>query len=244
MQRAASEPNRGAEALKQLRAVLFDFDGVILDSETVLYESWQRTYVAHGCSLSLDLWAANVGGYNYDVFDPLDHLEKLHGHPIDKEAVNAARRACYLHHVCRQDALPGVREAVMAVNTSGLKLAVVSSSSRRWVQGHLQRLGLDSFFDALCCGDEVEKVKPDPELYLTALKRLGVRAKEACAIEDSPKGLTAAQAVGLYCIAVPNTVTRSSKLSGYSRMLASLDAMPFQKVLVETDELLLHRQTI
>jgi HAD superfamily hydrolase (TIGR01509 family) len=219
-----------------LRAVLFDFDGVIMDSETALYESWQRTYAAHRCTLPLDLWAANVGGYNYDVFDPLAYLEQQHHKPIDKDAVNAARRACYLLHVNSLDAMPGVRDAIRTVKAHGLKLAAVSSSSQNWVPVHLKRLGLYDTFDVIVCGNEVESVKPDPALYHLALERLQVTAQEAFTIEDSPKGIEAARAASLYCIAVPNPVTRASNLQGYDKILHSLAAQPFESVIEEVEQ--------
>lgn len=219
-----------------LKAVLFDFDGVIMDSETALYESWQHVYAAHGCILPLDLWAANVGGYNYDVFDPLAYLEQQCGKSIDKDAVNAARRSCYLYHVNTLDAMPGVREAIRTVKTRRLKLAAVSSSSRNWVPVHLKRLGLYDLFDAVVCGDEAAAVKPDPALYYLVLERLHIEACEAFAVEDSPKGIAAARAASLYCLAVPNPVTRVSKLEGYDKLLDSLAAQPFESVIEEIEQ--------
>ena len=214
---------------------LFDFDGVIMDSESALFESWQRTYAAHGCELPLDLWAANVGGYNYDVFDPLAWLEEQCGVPIDKGIVNAARRACYLLHINQLEAMPGAREAIAAAKSAGLKLAVASSSSTNWVPVHLKRLELYDFFDVVVCGDEVAAVKPHPAVYLVALERLGVAPANAFAVEDSPKGIAAACAASLYCVAVPNPVTRASNLKGYNRLLHSLTEHPFEKIITEVE---------
>ena len=215
----------------RLQAVLFDFDGVIMDSETALYESWKRTYAAFGCKLPLDLWAANVGGYNYDVFDPLDYLERQTGIPIDKGVVNNARRACYLRHVNKLDAMPGVCEAVKVVKKRGLKLAAVSSSSQNWVPVHLKRLQLFDYFDVIVCGNEVEAVKPDPALYYLALERLQVTPQAVFTLEDSPKGIAAARAASVYCVAVPNPVTQASGLTGYDTLLNGLDKKPFGDVI-------------
>ncbi len=220
----------------RLQAVLFDFDGVIMDSETALYESWQRTYAAHGCTLSLELWAANVGGYNYEVFHPLDYLEQQAGRPVDKEAVNEARRACYLLHVNKLDVIPGVRNAIADVKARGLKLAAVSSSSQNWVPVHLKRLGLYDNFDVIVCGNEVKKVKPDPAGYHLALERLRIKPQAAFTIEDSPKGIAAARAASLYCVAVPNPVTRAANLTGYDKLLQGLDKQPFEDVLKEVQQ--------
>lgn len=223
---------------RRLQAVLFDFDGVIMDSESALFESWQRTYAAHGCDLPLELWAANVGGYNYDVFDPLDYLQEKYGAPIDKGVLNAARRACYLRHVHKLDAMPGARAAIEAVKSAGLKLAAASSSSTNWVPVHLKRLGLYDYFDVIVCGNEAAAVKPDPAIYQLALERLGVAPANAFAVEDSPKGVAAARAASLYCVAVPNPVTRASQLTGYDRLLDSLTEHPFETVIAEVESVL------
>ncbi len=220
---------------RRLQAVLFDFDGVILDSETALYEAWQRVYEAHGAFLPLERWAANIGGYNYDVFDPLVYLSGQIGRVVDRDTINTARRACYLYHVHRQEAMPGVREAIATAKAQGLKLAVVSSSSRNWVHGHLKRLGLYNQFDAFACGDEAAQVKPDPELYHMGLERLGVSAERSFVVEDSPKGIAAARAASLYCVVVPNSVTSASPLKGYDKLLESLAAQPFEEIIAAVE---------
>lgn len=232
-----------ASEKQKLKAVLFDFDGVVMDSETTLFESWQRTYAAFGCELPLELWAANVGGYNYDVFDPLAYIEQQTGLRIDREVVNGARRSCYLLRVHKLDAMPGVREAITAVKNKGLQLAAVSSSSQNWVPVHLKRLGLYDSFDVVVCGNEVEMVKPDPALYHLALNRLRLSPKEVFVVEDSPKGIAAARAAGLYCIAVPNPVTRASKLAGYDKLLGGLHEHPFEVLIDEIEDALTLRHT-
>ncbi|HDP35623.1 MAG TPA: HAD family hydrolase [Candidatus Hydrogenedentes bacterium] len=226
---------------RRLQAALFDFDGVIMDSETALYESWRNTYAAHGCHLPLDKWAANVGGYNYDVFDPLAYLEEQTGRALDRDVVNGARRACYLHRVYQLGEMPGISDAFAAVKSAGLKLAAVSSSSRNWVPAHLKRLNLLSCFDAIVCGDEVDNVKPDPAVYHLALNRLRADPDRVFVVEDSPKGVAAARAASLYCIAVPNSVTRASRLHGYDKLLESLDKQPFTDVLGEVEKELADR---
>lgn len=219
-----------------LQAIIFDFDGLILDTESTLYASWQHLFQEHGHAFPLERWAANVGGYQYDVFDPVQHLEFLTGRPVDREAVNDARRAWYLDRVHQLDVMPGVREAVVAALGRGLRLAIASSSSRNWVFGHLERLRLAEYFEVLCCGSEVDAVKPDPALYHLALQRLSLTSGQAFVLEDSPKGIAAARAASLYCVAVPNPVTRMSPLDGCSRRIDSLAAMPFSQLIDETEK--------
>jgi HAD superfamily hydrolase (TIGR01509 family) len=219
-----------------IEAVIFDFDGLILDTESSLFAAWRRSYAEFGVELPLSLWTANVGGYSYEAFHPLDHLERLAGRAMDRDEVNRRRKDWYLEQVNRQEPLPGARGAIAEAQRLGLKLGVASSSNRSWVAGHLERLQLLDSFDAVVCGDEVERVKPDPELYRTALDTLGVPAARCFAVEDSPKGVAAAKAACLYCVAVPNPVTETLDLGACDRRLASLDAVPFARLVKEIEE--------
>jgi len=206
--------------------LVFDFDGVILDTETPLFEAWARLYREYGHTLPLEKWIANVGGYAYDVFDPYAELEKRLGRFLDREALKALRRQWYLTTLLRQDPAPGLRELLKAARHRGMRLGVASSSDRKWVWGHLDRLDLAAWFDAVACGDEVERVKPDPAVYQLCLQRLGTVPEATVAIEDSPRGIAAARAANIYCVAVPNRVTRSMDLSAAHWLVPSLDAYP------------------
>ncbi len=219
-----------------IQAVIFDFDGLILDTESTLLAAWRRTYAEFGLELPLSPWVANIGGYSYEVFHPMDRLEQLVGRTLDREAINQRRREWYWGQVRVQDVMPGVREAVDTAAGMGLKLGVASSSDRKWVTGHLERLGLLDRFTALAFGDEARRVKPDPELYRTVLDTLGVPASRCFAIEDSPKGVAAAKGAGLYCVAVPNPVTETLDLGACDRRLASLDAVPFGRLVRDIEE--------
>ena len=214
-------------------ALIFDFDGVILDTETPLFESWARLYREYGQVLPLEQWTANVGGYAYDIFDPYAELEKRLGRPLDREVLRALRRGWYLGALIRQHPAPGLRELLTAARNRGIRLGVASSSDRQWVHGHLDRLHLARVFDAVACGDEVERVKPDPALYRLCLSRLGAVPESAAAIEDSPRGIAAARLANLYCVAVPNPVTRSMNLSAAHWLVPSLDAYPPEQWLDE-----------
>ncbi len=203
-------------------ALLFDFDGVILDTETPLYEAWSRLYREYGHVLSMQQWAANVGGYAYDVFDPYAELEKRIGRSLDRNALKLLRRQWYLQRLSLQRPASGLTEILRVARERSIVLGVASSSDREWVHGHLRRLGLAEYFDAVACGDEVARVKPDPAVYQLCLDRLGVAPEEAVAVEDSPRGIAAARSANVYCIAVPNPVTGSMDLGGAQWKLSSL----------------------
>lgn len=130
-----------------------------------------------------------------------------------------------------QPVLPGVEQYLQDAGRLGLKIGLASSSSRKWVMGHLQRLGLDSYFDNIRTSDDVQLVKPHPELYLSVLNGLGLQASEAIALEDSPIGVQAAKHAGLYCVAVPNPLTSLLSLNQADLQLGSLAEMPLEVLL-------------
>lgn len=213
-----------------LQAIVFDFDGTIVDTETPDYQTWQEIYSSYDVALPLDLWLQCVGG-GTGSFDPHDHLETELGRAIDRQRLRTERRRRFLDRVHAQPVLPGVPELIAAAQRRGLKLAVASSSDRNWVDSHLQRLGLRALFDAVVTADDVERVKPDPALYRVAVKRLDVPPRRALAIEDSYNGMLGAKGAGLHCIAVPNRVTRSSDFSAADLQLDSIASIAAEELI-------------
>jgi len=168
----------------------------------------------------MEVWGEVIGrGASY--FDPYQELVAKLGHDLDREAVLNRRLARHQEMIAELEILPGVREAVAEAKRLGLRLGVASSSSRRWVTGHLTRLGLDGF-DCVRCRDDVAEAKPDPELYLSVCACLGVAPAEAVALEDSANGVAAAKAAGMRCVAIPNPMTASLDLSAADLRLQSL----------------------
>ena len=213
-----------------VRALLFDFDGLIVDTETPSLASWQAVFEEHGRELPLERWAAIIGT-TAGGFDPLAYLEELHG-PIDRDAVTARRHEHELRLLEIEELRPGVLDYLEAAERLGLKTAIVSSSSRRWVDRHLARLERAEHFDEIVTADhDPSRSKPRPTLYLEALERLGVTAEEAIAFEDSPNGVEAATAAGIFCVAIPNTVTASLGLDEAGLVLPSLADMPLARLL-------------
>ena len=212
-----------------IRALLFDFDGLIVDTETPSYASWQAVYREHGQELPLDRWAAIIG--TIGGFEPLDYLEELHG-PIDRDAVTTRRREHELELLEIEELRPGILDYLEEAERRGLKTAIVSSSSRQWVDRHLARLERAEHFDEIVTADhDPERSKPRPTLYLEALDRLGVSADEAIAFEDSPNGVEAAKAAGIYTVAVPNSVTIALGLENADLLLESLAELSLRELL-------------
>jgi HAD superfamily hydrolase (TIGR01509 family) len=153
------------------------------------------------------------------------------GRPVDRETIQQQRRQRYDELLQVQSVLPGVREYIAAAKRLGLHLGVASSSSRRWVVGQLTALGLSAHFECIKCSDDVPRVKPDPALYQAVVQALGLQPQQAIALEDSPNGITAAKHAGLYCIAVPNPLTRQLSLTHADLLLNSLADLPLEQLL-------------
>ena len=204
-----------------LEAIVFDFDGTILDTETPDFETWQEVYRGHGVELPMDVWLQCVGGGTGE-FRPDSYLEALLGREIDGERLRTERRERFLDRIRVQPIMPGVLELIDAAEQRGVRLAVASSSDRKWVESHLQRLGLLERFAAIVTSDDVERVKPDPALYRLAAQKLEVAPERAIAIEDSYNGMLGAQRAGLRCVSVPNSITRDSDFSDADLCLDSI----------------------
>jgi HAD superfamily hydrolase (TIGR01509 family) len=214
-----------------VRGLLFDFDGLILDTEWPSLAGWQWLYREHGQELPLERWAELVGTIGAP-FDPMAHLEELVGSPLDRATLDERRRAHELTLLEAEELRPGIAEYLADSERLGLKRAIVSSSSRRWIDLNLRRLERLLDWDAIVAADhDPERAKPRPTLYLEALELLALQPHEAVAFEDSPHGVTAARAAGVFCVAVPNRVTASLGLDGADLVLASLADMPLAELL-------------
>jgi HAD superfamily hydrolase (TIGR01509 family) len=221
-----------------ITALIFDFDGLILDTETPDYQSWKEVYETQGCELPVDLWHSNIGAVNH--FDPYTYLEEQLGNAIDREAIRAWRRQRDEELLAEQTILPGVEQYLADARQLGLRIGLASSSEHAWVDPFLSKLGLSHYFEAVCCRDDVgDQGKPDPAVYLAALAALQVEAGQSLALEDSPNGVAAAKKAGLYCVAVPNQMTRHLDLGRADFRLSSLAGMSLSALI---DQLAATRQ--
>ena len=211
-------------AMIQTRALLFDFDGLILDTETPEYHAWQAIYREHGFELPDEEWGKIIGGYGISSFDAAEHLALLSQGQLDSVSLRDRHRSESHAIILAQEILPGVVNYLHEAKRLGLKLAIVSSSPHSWVDPHARRLGILDDFDRVICADDVGagRTKPNPDLFLLALDRLRVRANEAIVFEDSPNGVRAARSAGIFVVAVPNTVTSHLSIENANLTLRSL----------------------
>jgi HAD superfamily hydrolase (TIGR01509 family) len=212
-----------------IAALLFDFDGTIMDSETAVFEAYRRLYAEHGHELRLDEWAGGVG--TLGGFDPIADLEGRLGHAID-EAVLAGRSWEDIASAGDPQLRAGVRAYVDEARARAIWLGIVSSNDRAWVDRHIERLGVAEAWDVIVTADGDEaRAKPSPGLYVDALTALGVEPAAAVAVEDSPHGIAAAKGAGLFCVAAPNDVTAGLDLSAADVVVPSLADLPFDRLL-------------
>ena len=199
-----------------LQALIFDFDGLILDTETPEVEVWQAIYRDHGYELPVHEWEKTVGGYGISTFDPALHLADLSSGRLDPVALRVRYRKEADEVIHAKPILPGVMSLIDEAKKAGLKVAIGSSSSHAWVDTHARRLGIFDRFDRIICSDDVlpGRTKPNPDIYLKALEVLGVSSNAAMVFEDSPNGVLAARRAEIFVTAVPNQLTAKMGVKG------------------------------
>lgn len=212
------------------QAILFDFDGLILDTETPIFCAWQQIYDEFACSLTVAEYASCLGS-SYLAFNPFHDLQKKSGKVIVEAEIQPRLSAIYNDLIAQNDALPGIRDLLAAAPRLGIRTAVASSSSRDWIEKHLTRLGLLSSFEIIRTRDDVQRIKPEPDLFLAALEGLGIEAEQAVVLEDSPNGILAARRAGVFAVAVPGPLTCDLPLNDPDLRLASLADWPLPALL-------------
>jgi HAD superfamily hydrolase (TIGR01509 family) len=217
-----------------IRALVFDFDGVILDTETPFFQSWQEIYQEHGYNISLQDWGAMLGSSS-DPQNPYNRLEDYLGASLDREAIRSKRLNRELELLETEAILPGVESILIESRRLGMKLAVASSSERNWVTTHLARLDLLFFFECIICAEDVQFTKPHPDLYEAACTALDLQPGQAIAFEDTLNGVLAAKRAGLYCVAIPNPLTRNLPMLEADMVLTSLEEVKLDELIEKVE---------
>ncbi|MBQ5664849.1 MAG: HAD-IA family hydrolase [Akkermansia sp.] len=206
------------------KGIIFDFDGVLVDTEWAIYQSWVHLYAREGQEISIATYAPCLGA-GYSHWDPAAHLEKLTGKKYDWEKETPARQAMLEADLERSGLMDGALELLDWCAEQGIRLTVASSSSRRWVQGWLEKLGIYDRFAGVFTRTDGYPVKPSPALFEAAQQCLGLEKADCLIIEDSENGTIAAQNAAIPCVAIPNRMTESSDFSRASYRCASLCAL-------------------
>ena len=216
-----------------IQALIFDFDGLILDTETPEFVCWQNIYREHGFELPHERWGSIIGGSGHSDFDAAQHLSHLCQGRLDPASLRARNHLESHEIIMKQGPLPGVVDYLQEAKRLGLKLAIASSSPHSWVDDHAKRIGVFDYFDHVITADDVApgRTKPNPDLFLVALNRLQVPKEAAIIFEDSPNGVKAANRAGIFVVAVPNGVTSMLSMQGANLILSSLSEMSLSQLL-------------
>jgi HAD superfamily hydrolase (TIGR01509 family) len=217
-----------------IKALVFDFDGLILDTEGPVFQSWHELFQDYGYNLTLDDWQVCIGSQEGTDFFFSNLGDKLDA-SFDMQVEAPKRLERELELIASQPLLPGVLEYIQQATELGLKLGIASSSPCKWVLGHLEERGIRHHFECVLAADDVSITKPDPSLYATALHCLEVSTHQAIAFEDSPNGVLAAKRAGIYCVAVPNPLTRQLQIEEADLQLNSLEELPLRELLARLD---------
>ena len=213
-----------------IKGFVFDFDGLIIDTEIPEYTAWKEIYARFNATLPFEEWSKCLGS-DYNSFDPVQYLISQTGLPLDYDEILPQQRTRSHELAYQEDALPGVRTLIEEAKKGGILLAVASSSDAAWVHGHLERLNLKPLFKTICTEEDVARVKPEPDLFRLAVERLGIEPVQAVAFEDTKLGIQSAKEAGLYCIAVPNQLTAMLDLSKADWKVNSLAEISLKMIL-------------
>jgi HAD superfamily hydrolase (TIGR01509 family) len=200
-----------------IRALVFDFDGLIVDTETPIVDAWVQVHERAGVAYSRD-HALSIVGHADVEFDPWIAF----GPTADRLALEKEHSRLRRDLLHEQPILPGVLALLTAARERGLPLGIASNSPHTWVDYHLQRIGLFEYFDVIRCRDDVARGKPEPEIYLSTVAALGASPDDAIAFEDSLPGSEAVRRAGLFCVVAPNPCTRHHHFPHASLRVASL----------------------
>lgn len=213
-----------------IQALIFDFDGLIIDTETPWYEAYRQVYEEeHDVELPLELWG-KVIGTTFTDFNPYTYLIENAKTEVDLEQIKKLTRARHTELMKGQSLRPGVEQYVHDAKAAGYKLGLATSSTRQWVDRVMTDFDLLRSFDVIVTADDVTRVKPDPELYIKAMGRLQVKASEVIVFEDSLNGLRAAKAAGATCVVVPNQVTSFMDFQKHDLRIDSMSQKTLQQV--------------
>jgi HAD superfamily hydrolase (TIGR01509 family) len=215
-----------------LKALFFDFDGTVWESEDASFRSWQETYAEFGLTLSVADFAPVIG--TLGGADLLSELEHRAGRTVDRQGVGERRRRRKLELLQSEHPRAGVLDYLREARQLGLAVAIVSTDDTEWITHGLSILGLAGAWDFIECAEgDPARAKPSPALYLSALERLGIAPSEAIAIEDSPNGIRAAKRAGIFTLAVPNRITRFLDTSEADLVVTSLEELPLRQLVQE-----------
>jgi HAD superfamily hydrolase (TIGR01509 family) len=214
-----------------LKAVILDFDGTILDTETPEYKIWEEIFQEYNQILPLELWVKYIGT-TWGSFDPGLYLQELCHVNIDVKEIKSFAREKYLQILDISPLRPGVEELITTLADESIPVALASSSPFHWIKLHLEYRGLLEKFSFISTADDVRVVKPAPDIYINLLNKMMLLPEDVITFEDSPNGIKSAKSAGIFSIAVPNDITMHTDLSDANMIVSSIKDIPFSELKV------------
>lgn len=203
-----------------IKALIFDMDGTLADSERVHYEAWKEALAGQGVkSFLFEEFVVYVGTSNEKVAE--DYISSA-GLKINVEELVREKQVIYLEMIPDIRLLPGVKRIINRYH-GRYRLAVASSSHRIELGKILETHDLSQCFEQIVGGDMVSRKKPDPEIYLTARDLLGLKSSECVAFEDSESGINAARDAGMFSIAIPHSLSKHHNFDRADHVVERID---------------------
>lgn len=220
--------------MMKIKTLIFDFDGLIIDSETPTLRSWQEIFQSYDLELPMEEYYLTIGTTDH-LFDPLENLIQHVDDHIDKAEIKSKHRSRMLDLINENDLLPGIEDYLIRAKQIDLRIGIASSGVGYWINRLLDLKKISQYFDCVVTSDMVKFPKPEPDLYLRALQLLDTLPQQAIAFEDSPNGICAAKQAGIFCVAIPNQLTRNMDLSQADLLLDSLKQKTLDNLIWEIE---------
>lgn len=215
-----------------IKGIIFDFDGLICDTETPELKAWYELFAKYEREFPLDAYLATIGAI-YNDNTPVLVLKEMVEDPIDTEEVMSDFLVEKRKLMDQEPLRPGVLDYLRSAQENDLNIGLASSAPSEWVLHHLKRLGVIDYFDCIRTADNIINPKPDPEVYIRALECMGILPHEVIALEDSPNGVGAAVRAGVHVVAVPNSVTKVFNFDSADLIIDSLTDISLNELVLE-----------
>ncbi|MCK1998378.1 HAD family hydrolase [Psychrobacillus psychrodurans] len=217
-----------------IKGVIFDFDGLIVDTETTWYEAFKEVfYESHQINIDLLGYSQCIGTGNDVLYN---YFRELAGETVNCEMLEKHAAIRYETMMKAPILREGVKDYLDEAKQNNLKIALASSSSKSWVHKYLTQLNIMEYFEVINTQDDVSNIKPDPELYLKTLIDLGLSREETIVFEDSLNGLSAAKQAGIRCVIVPNNVTKHLKFENFDERIKSMGEISLSELLKRVEQ--------
>jgi putative hydrolase of the HAD superfamily len=216
-----------------LKAIFFDFDGIIVHSKGIEYESWRRVYSVFDCTLNIKKWIKIIDNIQ-GVYDPAlilfsECLYRYH-RKINRKTVRTLQANLYNSMLSHLNAISGVIDIIKDCSKHKVLIGLASNTTKEKAAYHLKRLKIYKYFNVIVCKEDVVNKKPSPDIYNLLLQKLKLKPEQALVFEDSPTGILAAKTANIMCISVPNKITKYLDLSGADLKIDKFKNLNYTKI--------------